>query len=62
MPRVLCHRKGALIHTGYILWDRVVHGERFAGDTPRRIAADIKPELRPDDSSTSSAFSRWSTT
>jgi hypothetical protein len=42
--------KEPLIHTGYILWDRVVHGERFAGDTPRRIAADIKPELRPDDS------------
>ncbi len=42
--------KEPLIHTGYILWDRVVHGERFAGDTPRRVAADIRPELRPDDS------------
>jgi hypothetical protein len=42
--------KEPLIHTGYILWDRLVRGERFAGDTPRRIAADLKPELRPDDS------------
>jgi hypothetical protein len=42
--------KEPLIHSGYILWDRFVQGERFAGDTPRRIAADIKPELRPDDS------------
>jgi len=41
--------KEPLIHTGYILWDRLLQGERFAGDTPRRIAADIKPELRPDD-------------
>jgi hypothetical protein len=42
--------KEPLIHTGYVLWDRVVRGERFAGDTPRRIAADIKPELGSDDS------------
>ena len=42
--------KEPLIHTGYILWDRVVGGERFAGDTPRRIAADLKPELSPNDS------------
>jgi hypothetical protein len=39
-----------LIHTGYILWDRAVHGERFAGDTPRKIAADLKSELSPEDS------------
>jgi hypothetical protein len=42
--------KEPLIHTGYILWDRLFQGERFAGDTPRRIAADLKPELGPDDS------------
>ncbi len=42
--------KEPLIHTAYILWDRVVQGERFAGDTPRRIAADLKPELSPQDS------------
>ena len=42
--------KEPLIHTGYILWDRVVHGERFAGDTPRRIAADLKSDLGPEDS------------
>jgi hypothetical protein len=42
--------KEPLIHTGYILWDRLVRGEPFAGDTPRRIAADLKPELHPDDS------------
>jgi hypothetical protein len=41
--------KEPLIHSGYILWDRVIRGERFAGDTPRRIAADLKPELRPGD-------------
>jgi len=42
--------KEPLIHTGYILRDRGVHTERFAGDTPRRIAADLKPELSPGDS------------
>jgi len=42
--------KEPLIHAGYILWDRFAHGQSYAGDTPRRIAADIKPELRPDDS------------
>jgi hypothetical protein len=42
--------KEPLIHTGYILWDRFVQGERFAGDTPRRIAADLKRELREGDS------------
>ncbi len=41
--------KEPLIHSSYILWDRVVRGEQLAGDTPRRIAADLKPELRPDD-------------
>jgi hypothetical protein len=41
--------KEPLIHSGYILWDRVIRGERFAGDTPQRIAADLKPELRPGD-------------
>jgi hypothetical protein len=42
--------KEPLIHAGYILRDRFVHGERFAGDTPRRIAADLKSDLSPDDS------------
>jgi hypothetical protein len=41
--------KEPLIHAGYILWDRIVEGERFAGDTPRRIAADLRPELQSND-------------
>jgi hypothetical protein len=54
--------KEPLIHTGYVLWDRVVRGERFAGDTPRRIAADLKPELGSTIPSTFWAFSPWSIT
>jgi hypothetical protein len=42
--------KEPLIHTLYIVWERTVRWERFAGDTPRRVATDIRPELRPEDS------------
>jgi hypothetical protein len=41
--------KEPLLHSGYIVWERLVGGEPFAGDTPRRIAADLKPELQPGD-------------
>jgi hypothetical protein len=41
--------KEPLIHTAYILRDRVAKGERHAGDTPRQVAADLKPLMRPGD-------------
>ncbi len=41
--------KEPLIHSGYILAERWGGGERFAGDTPRRIAADLRPRVGPED-------------
>jgi hypothetical protein len=41
--------KNQLVHTAYVLRDRLLHGEAWAADTPRRIAADLKPLLRPGD-------------
>ncbi len=41
--------KQPLLHTVYILKDRFIAGEAWAGDTPRRIAADLRPVLRPSD-------------
>lgn len=40
--------KTPLVHAAYIVRDRLA-GETWAGDTPRRIAADLKPDLRPGD-------------
>jgi hypothetical protein len=40
--------KHPLMHSIYIVRDRLA-GDTWAGDTPRRIAADLKPRLRPDD-------------
>ncbi len=41
--------KQPLLHTFYILKDRFIAGETWAGDTPRRIAADLRPILQPAD-------------
>ncbi len=41
--------KNQFVHTVYVLRDRLLHGEVWAADTPRRIAADLKPVLRPGD-------------
>jgi hypothetical protein len=41
--------KNQLVNTAYVLRDRILHGEAWAADTPRRIAADLKPLLRPGD-------------
>ena len=40
--------KHPLIHSIYIIKDRLA-GDTWAGDTPRRVAADLKPMLQPDD-------------
>lgn len=40
--------KHPLMHSIYIVKDRLA-GEAWAGDTPRRVAADLKPLLQPDD-------------
>jgi hypothetical protein len=48
--------KNQLIHSAYVLRDRLLHGEAWAADTPRRIAADLKPLLRPDDAIYSVGF------
>jgi hypothetical protein len=40
--------KNPLVHSIYIIRDRLA-GETWAGDTPRRIAADLKPDLEPGD-------------
>ena len=40
--------KHPLMHSIYIIRDRLA-GDTWAGDTPRRIAADLKPMLQPDD-------------
>jgi hypothetical protein len=41
--------KYPLIHSAYILAERWTTSDRNAGDTPRRIAADVNPKLRPGD-------------
>jgi hypothetical protein len=41
--------KNPYIHSIYILKDRLIAGIPWAGDTPRRVAADLKPLLRPGD-------------
>lgn len=38
--------RSPLGNSAYVLWDRWVNGIAYAGDTPRRIAADLRPELR----------------
>lgn len=48
--------KNQLVHTAYVLRDRLVHGEAWAADTPRRIAADLKPLVRPGDAIYSVGF------
>jgi hypothetical protein len=48
--------KNQLLNTAYVLRDRLVHGEPWAADTPRRIAADLKPLLRPGDAIYSVGF------
>jgi hypothetical protein len=40
--------KHPLMHSIYIIRDRLA-GDTWAGDTPRRIAADLKPILKPED-------------
>ena len=40
--------KHPLMHSIYIIRDRLA-GDTWAGDTPRRIAADLKPMLQPED-------------
>jgi 4-amino-4-deoxy-L-arabinose transferase-like glycosyltransferase len=39
--------KNQLVHNLHVLHDRVARGKAWAGDTPRRIAADLRPALRP---------------
>jgi hypothetical protein len=41
--------KQPLIHSIYILRDRFIGGERWAGDTPRQIAAELRPILEEGD-------------
>jgi Dolichyl-phosphate-mannose-protein mannosyltransferase len=41
--------KQPLLHSFYILRERLVSGDLWAGDTPRRIAADLQPDLGPTD-------------
>lgn len=41
--------KNQLVNTAYVLRDRFWYGDRWAADTPRRIAADLAPALRPGD-------------
>jgi hypothetical protein len=41
--------KYPLIHSMYILAERMTTSDKNAGDTPRRIAADVRPKLRPGD-------------
>ena len=41
--------KNQLVNTAYVLRDRMLRGQAWAADTPRRIAADLKPVLRPSD-------------
>ena len=48
--------KNQLVNTAYVLRDRLIHGEAWAADTPRRIAADLKPLLRPGDTIYSVGF------
>ena len=48
--------KNQLVNTIYVLRDRLIHGEAWAADTPRRIAADLKPLLRPGDTIYSVGF------
>jgi hypothetical protein len=40
--------KHPLMHSIYIVRDRLA-GDTWAGDTPRRIATDLKPMIKPDD-------------
>jgi 4-amino-4-deoxy-L-arabinose transferase-like glycosyltransferase len=41
--------KNQLVHTAYVARDRYIDGQAWAGDTPRQIASDIKPLLKPGD-------------
>jgi hypothetical protein len=39
-----------IVNSVYVLRDRLVGGQAWAGDTPRQIAADLRPALLPNDS------------
>lgn len=41
--------KNQLVNTAYVLHDRLVLGEAWAADTPRRVAAELAPLLKPGD-------------
>lgn len=41
--------KNPYMHGLYIAKDRFINGIAFAGDTPRRVAAELRPLLRPED-------------
>ncbi len=41
--------KEPLLHTIYVLKDRLITAERWAGDTPRQVAADLASVLQPGD-------------
>ena len=41
--------RSPLGNSAYVLWDRLVQGRTWAGDTPRQIAADLRPALQPGD-------------